>query len=145
MNPITVLLCAAEPLRRHWRTEFEGRGWRVIVQHRREHEGAPAAAPHVIVADVLSEAAADMKSAFSAVPFLLLSPPTTARAVADAVATGIRSEDKRFDSFVGNWEPGHEVRAMLGRLAGADCNVLSTGETGSGKELVAELIHTPSG
>ena len=43
--------------------------------------------------------------------------------------------------FVGLDQRILELRGYIGRAAALDCNVLITGETGTGKERVAELIH----
>ena len=47
--------------------------------------------------------------------------------------------------MVGNSLALREIQGYVGRLAATDCPVLITGETGTGKELVAELIHRHSG
>lgn len=57
-------------------------------------------------------------------------------AVADECAHAAR--------FVGNSLPMRQLRADIARVARRESNVLITGETGTGKELVAELIHENS-
>jgi len=47
--------------------------------------------------------------------------------------------------MVGESAPMQEIRAYIAKVASTSCNVLITGETGTGKELVAELIHKNSG
>jgi len=46
--------------------------------------------------------------------------------------------------LVGSSEPMCELRRKIEQVAKVDCNVLITGETGTGKELVAHLIHQNS-
>src|SRR5690349_13224221 len=46
--------------------------------------------------------------------------------------------------MVGESAVMQEIQQYVGRVAGSDCPVLITGETGTGKELVAELIHSRS-
>jgi transcriptional regulator with PAS, ATPase and Fis domain len=43
--------------------------------------------------------------------------------------------------MVGNSRPIQEIKAYIRKMANIDCNVLITGETGTGKEIVATLIH----
>jgi DNA-binding NtrC family response regulator len=46
--------------------------------------------------------------------------------------------------LVGNSSLMQALRTSIRRVAAIDCNVLITGETGTGKELVAQLIHQNS-
>jgi len=46
--------------------------------------------------------------------------------------------------LVGESRPIQEISVYIPKVATTDCNVLITGETGSGKELVAQLIHKDS-
>jgi DNA-binding NtrC family response regulator len=46
--------------------------------------------------------------------------------------------------MIGDSQAMRSIRAYIGRVAATDCNVLITGETGTGKELVAGLIHRAS-
>jgi DNA-binding NtrC family response regulator len=48
------------------------------------------------------------------------------------------------DGIIGESAAMREVRARVARVAASDSNVLITGETGTGKELFAELVHKKS-
>jgi DNA-binding NtrC family response regulator len=56
------------------------------------------------------------------------------------LATGLNEGER----FVGGSRPVRDIKAYVEKLAGTDSNVLITGETGTGKELIAELIHKNS-
>ncbi|MFO7838187.1 MAG: sigma-54 dependent transcriptional regulator [Desulfosalsimonadaceae bacterium] len=53
-------------------------------------------------------------------------------------------EMTRFDNIVGQSAPMQRVFDMIPEVAGTDTSVLLTGETGTGKELVAKAIHAKS-
>lgn len=56
------------------------------------------------------------------------------------------SEERRhFPRIIGKSRPIIEVCKMLGHIAPTDTNVLITGETGTGKEVVAQTLHQHSG
>jgi DNA-binding NtrC family response regulator len=46
--------------------------------------------------------------------------------------------------LIGDSPQARELRTQIGQVAHSDANVLITGETGTGKELAAELIHVNS-
>jgi DNA-binding NtrC family response regulator len=54
------------------------------------------------------------------------------------------SDTDRFGSMIGRSVKMRELFARLGKLAASDATVLITGETGTGKELVAEALHDQS-
>ena len=47
----------------------------------------------------------------------------------------------RFGSMIGACPPMQKVYDLIGRVAATDASILVSGETGTGKELVAEAIH----
>src|SRR6201988_726630 len=49
-----------------------------------------------------------------------------------------------FEAIVGNSPPLRQVLSRVAKVAPTDCTVLITGETGTGKELIARAIHKAS-
>ena len=51
----------------------------------------------------------------------------------------------RFDNIIGQSAPMKEIFKLIPDIAASDASILLTGETGTGKELVARAIHAKSG
>jgi DNA-binding NtrC family response regulator len=67
-------------------------------------------------------------------------------AIRQAAALQVASEDQPayVTGFVGDSEAAEEVRSLIRRYATSDRPILITGESGTGKDLVARLIHDHS-
>jgi DNA-binding NtrC family response regulator len=72
-----------------------------------------------------------------------LNAPLTGLEIAEAVTRFLPSDiaSDPCSELVGTSPQMREVKAMIGRIAGMNSTVLITGETGTGKEVAARLIH----
>jgi DNA-binding NtrC family response regulator len=66
------------------------------------------------------------------------------RLLSRPAAVGRNDESDGTDRLVGNSPQMREVQKLIGRAASGSSSVLITGETGTGKELVARLLHDSS-
>ncbi len=57
---------------------------------------------------------------------------------------GLLDEITRFDNIIGQSPPMRELFELIPEVAKSDSSILITGETGTGKELVAKAIHAKS-
>ncbi|OOG62412.1 nitrogen regulation protein NR(I) [Rhodanobacter sp. B04] len=78
----------------------------------------------------------DLDQAVAVVQRALASVAAPAMAVGEVIAPN--------HALLGESAPMREVFRLIGRVAASDLNVLITGETGTGKELVARALHEES-
>ena len=78
----------------------------------------------------------DLDHAVAVVQRALASAAAPAEPIVEAVASN--------HALLGESAPMREVFRLIGRVAASDLNVLITGETGTGKELVARALHEES-
>jgi DNA-binding NtrC family response regulator len=73
-----------------------------------------------------------------------LTAPLCRETVRETLARVLGDAPRNGSALVGVSVQAARVREEIRRLAAADCNVLITGETGTGKELAAQEIHSCS-
>lgn len=117
--------------------------------------------------------AKELKAQASALPIILMTAYTTAQNMIEASKIGIqdilqkpfdeeallklinqyfkkdekleqKNENEETETFIGSFETMKEIYKKIGLAANNDLNVLIQGETGTGKELIAALIHQNS-
>ncbi len=97
------------------------------------------------ITNLFDDAAMDVMSVFSAQASLLLSQAQRIDELhEEKTALEDKLEDLRFGTIVGACNSMREVFKRVRKVATADISVLITGETGTGKELIAKEIHENS-
>ena len=116
-----------------------------LLRELREHSTLPVIVMSAYT-DVATAAAAYRAGAadYLAKPFDLdLAVEAVGRALADTPVEEMASPAST-DALLGESAAMREVFRLIGRVAASNLNVLVTGETGTGKELVARALHAES-
>ncbi|HLI16713.1 MAG TPA: nitrogen regulation protein NR(I) [Rhodanobacteraceae bacterium] len=117
----------------------------------REFKAARPALPVIVMSaytDVATTAAAYREGAADYLPKpfdLLQARAAVQRVLSESATSGAATRDvPSRHVLLGESAPMRAVFRLIGRVAASDLNVLITGETGTGKELVARALHEES-
>ena len=123
--------------------------WHELRQSLEASDGLPAST--LLVADK-SRAEAAVEALRDGVSDVLLRPFSTDEIVTtiNAICRDGASADRRRPgrgalALVGDTGPMRDIGVLIGRIAPTDATVLVEGETGTGRNLVARLLHEQSG
>ena len=123
--------------------------WRALRKALRDCEGLPS---DILLIGERSCAEIAVEALRDGVADVLLRPFTTQDLVAAVVALSAQGASrhphrigKYEQHLVGNAAPIRELRAVIGRIAPAATAVLVEGEAGTGRTLVARLLHEQAG
>ncbi len=94
---------------------------------------------HVVVHAVHPDATAGTESAYAEIPALKDRLPSESIVLREEI-----DKTAMFEEIVGASPPLRTVLAHVSKVAPTDSTVLITGETGTGKELIARAIHKRS-
>jgi transcriptional regulator with PAS, ATPase and Fis domain len=155
MNSLSIVVVSGENALEHLgrviRTEDQGKSVDLIVLVCRDAKFAHSQVPPVFHrTPILTLASSDFSyGALAGIEALFINSPLGRVRQLPSRRTERRQVDDVCDlidgqRIIGESPPIEEVKRSIQRVAATDANVLITGETGTGKELIAELIQKNS-